>query len=139
MRKTADEGVTSSTTLQNDNNLVINVGANEVWEFETYLMVTAGSATPDFKMAFTVPSGATLRWSASFYTSAGSAYSGVITASASAIGFPTTGTVTETVLVKGIVANGATAGTLQFQFAQNTSNNQAITVKQNSYMKASKF
>ena len=113
--------------------------ANEVWEFETYLMVTAGSATPDFKLAFTTPSGATLRWSASLYTSAGSAYSGVITASAAAIGFPTTGTVTETVLVKGIVVNGATAGNLQMQFAQFTSNAQAITVNQNSYMKASKF
>ncbi|MFJ2477126.1 hypothetical protein ACIOWI_29830 [Streptomyces sp. NPDC087659] len=52
------ESVTSSTTMQNDNHLLASLAANALYKLTAYLAVT-GSATGDFKCAWTLPSGAT--------------------------------------------------------------------------------
>jgi hypothetical protein len=58
-RKTADESVTSSTTLQDDNDLTAAVGANEVWLLE-FRMRFEGSTAGDLQIGWSFPSGGRL-------------------------------------------------------------------------------
>lgn len=137
--KTADESVTSSTTLQNDDQLKYPLLANLTYVFNL-LAFYEGSTTGDIKFAFTVPTGATLEWA--------SLRAGGSLASASF------GTTTEDVLgsgtvafggangagtrlpfqARGIVVMGSTAGDLQFQWAQTTSDAVATTVFARSFL-----
>ena len=57
--KTANETVNNSVVLQNDNELVIAVAANEVLLIDL-LIYYVSDAAQDFKFAFTVPVAATL-------------------------------------------------------------------------------
>jgi hypothetical protein len=61
VRKTANETVSWSASLQNDDHLTFNIGANETWVVTYHIIATtqSASATPDFKFGFAVPSGAT--------------------------------------------------------------------------------
>lgn len=52
IKKLADESVTSSTTLQNDDELLFTVLNGEVWDVTCYLDVEQGSGVPGFKCAF---------------------------------------------------------------------------------------
>jgi hypothetical protein len=124
--------------VQNDNSLALSLGANEAWEFEAFVIVTAATNTPDFKCDFTVPTGATIYWQAGFVDGSSRTESSVITASATSVNFQVTGGITDVMHVRGIVATGSTAGTLQFRFAQNTSNNTATVVKANSFIRGIK-
>src|SRR5262249_33476391 len=63
IRKTADESLANSTTVQNDDQLSFAVGANESWVFEAWIVIFSSQSAPKFKMTFTVPTGATIRWS----------------------------------------------------------------------------
>ena len=54
VRKTADETVSNSTVLQNDDHLVLSVGASDVWDILMVLRINS-SAVADFKWVFTVP------------------------------------------------------------------------------------
>ena len=122
VRKTSDETVNNSTTLQNDDHLVIAVGANEVWYFEALLLYNSGT-TPDIKFAFTVPSGASLSWSLvnKGDTSGGDAALQLSqTSGAALIVLGTAGI--HVCLVKGIVRMSSTAGNLQLQWAQQVAN-----------------
>lgn len=56
VRKTADESVTSSTTLQNDDELKWAVGINEVWQWIVSLSYD-GSPAGDLKVAWASPTG----------------------------------------------------------------------------------
>lgn len=140
--KAADETVTSSTTLQDDDHLVRAIGANETWVYEWLLVVTSGSNTPDIKLTVTVPAGATgllsaagldpgatgtvagIRWIAqtTFGTSIGNF--GVLS------GGPTF------VVVRATVINAGTAGTVALQWAQNTSDASGVVVKAGSTLTA---
>ncbi|GAA2915142.1 hypothetical protein GCM10010478_12780 [Streptomyces erythrogriseus] len=61
-RKTADESVVSTTTLQNDNHLLLPVAVNATYTL--FLMcIFSGATTGDIKFDWTVPSGTVLRWS----------------------------------------------------------------------------
>ncbi len=57
VRKSADESVTSDTTLQNDNELLFAVGANETWSFEFTLFNTTGS--PGLQLRLMMPANST--------------------------------------------------------------------------------
>ena len=52
IRKSADETVNNSSTLQDDNDLSFAVVAGEIWEVTLLLSVDQASATPNFKMAW---------------------------------------------------------------------------------------
>lgn len=62
-RKTADEPVTSSTALQDDDHLLLAVGANEVWEFDMTLYVT-GDVGGDLALTVAGPAGSAERYGA---------------------------------------------------------------------------
>lgn len=125
--KSADETVTSSTTLQDDDVLTIALATNTDHFFDAWLYVNAPAA-PDIKVAVTVPAGATL--TAEFRVAAsGSTYgnSTLVTASGTAVTFLPNGDAF--IRITGSVRNGATAGNVTVQWAQDTSSGTATTVK----------
>lgn len=121
VRKASDETVNNSATLQNDDDLAAGLAANDVMFFRAVLFYDS-NATADIKITFTVPTGATIKWgpdAGSRVTSTGSVSgSSIITASGSSLAFG--GISSGVMTVSGVVVNGATAGNLQLQWAQNT-------------------
>jgi hypothetical protein len=110
--KSADETVNNSTALQDDNHLIIPVGANEVWAFTMELIITT-NATPDIKMGWSVPSATTMIWTRGDGLGGDGAteattltYSGALSA--------------DNFQLHGTIFVGATPGNVVFQWAQNT-------------------
>lgn len=131
--KETDQTINSSDTLQDDNELLFAVGANEVWQFEGMLFVSTGT-TPDFKLTFTGPSGAVGAFGGEI--SGASSYSAMFslalgTASGSLPGFAAG----NFVRVFGAIHNGATAGNLTLQWAQFVSDAGDTKVLAGSYLK----
>lgn len=140
----------SSTTMQNDPDLVAAVQATATYGFEIiyyYVTTTAGA----WKHGITIPSGASVTWQA-VALPAGDFSSGITgftvggagsidrlgrAGSTPAVG--TDGTVQGAVLIKGLVVTGASTGNLQFQGAQATSNATAPVVSARSYMTVERF
>ena len=134
--KSADESVTSSATLQNDDELVRTVLANTSYTFEVYLAYLAGT-TGDFKAAITFPSGGSL-YAAVTRDLTGSAPElggGLLTSGTAVAGG---GLGTSIIMFqhwKGAFLNGGTEGPFQVQFAQNASNGTATTLKAGSFLR----
>ncbi len=121
IRKTANETVNNSTTLQDDNHLFAALAANEIVFFSA-LIIHVGNATADFKLAWTVPAGATLRWSMpNARVSAAEILAGASVEIGSGVAISCQGSTSRLgQLVHGLVRNAATPGNLQLQWAQNT-------------------
>jgi hypothetical protein len=137
VRKTADETVTSSATLQNDDHLFWAIGTgSEIWFFQMFLAITSSSVTPDFKCGFTVPAGTTMRWAAHGETTGWSRITAGNGAMLSDSGTVTAGSIsgTEALELKGWVFGSTTAGNVQFQWAQNTSDGAGVTIEDNSLL-----
>lgn len=134
--KPSDQAVTSSTTLVNDSALLVAVAASATYEVNLFLTYTAtgSSSTGGIKVAWTAPSGAVLNWVpylngnsdgvqqlATVWTTGGTL----------ATVNPGSGTGASMVAahVYGVLIMGVNAGSLQLQWAQNTSNASATTVK----------
>lgn len=133
--KTANESVTSSTTLQNDDQLFAPVEANATYDVELRLFHDSDATVAgDIKVAWTGPAGATMNWGVHGANSAA-------TSSTSALTNMQTRTIAEfaafgggdssgtTALVGGTLTVAGTAGTLQLQWAQETSNAVATNVR----------
>ncbi len=127
--KSADETITNSTTLQDDDELLFTPTINKTYGFMLFLLI-ANNSTPDLKLAFTVPSGATIltadsTWSAKFLqgTRDGTTATAV-----------TAGTADLFLVIGGRVIMSSTAGTFNFQWTQNTSSATAEIVKQGSFL-----
>ena len=118
--KLANQTVNNSTTLVNDNTLVLPVVASATYAWSLDLQMSSG-ITPDFKSTFTVPSGATgvTRGHSIDPTPVVTGYASSITATN-----VTPGHATLDVIVRffGWLTTSTTAGNLQFQWAQNTAN-----------------
>lgn len=137
VKKTSDESVTSSTTVQNDNQLVLAVQANSVYIIEGFFIYSGDGG--DIKLHFDVPSGATLDWVTNApigttditlsvaYQTAGSSPNGNDRADT---------TLKSVILPKGTLITGATAGNIQLQWAQNVSDPDATTIFANSWLRA---
>lgn len=136
--KSADQSI-SNNTFANDTHLLLPVGASEVWIVEGVLIVICTSATPDFKAQWTIPAGAAGGWKPL----------GGQDASAAAItnnGFPLTSGfdfaigVSQYALIsfQAYIANGATPGNLQLQWAQSVTNAAAMTMKKGSFLRCFK-
>lgn len=118
--KPSDETVNSAgtgSTMQNDDDLLFAVGANEEWLVEVYIIVNSG-ATPDFKCRWSLPASclADGQYQA---PSIGSSFGFQIIHDASVSTQGQIGTDTP-VKLWSIIRVGGTAGNVQFQWAQNT-------------------
>ncbi|SRR6266581_3187782 len=122
--KTADQSVTSSTTLVNDSELVVAVAASAVYFVRCYLNFEGGTAgSSDLKWGWTVPASATFR-----YTWAGWNNTGSVARAGdgqTATDTPSSATAgagnLHGVMMTGTLAVAASAGNMQFKWAQNTS------------------
>lgn len=137
--KTADQSVTSSTTLVNVTDLVFAIGASERWGYRFVIFYDATTGG-DIKFAITAPAGvADLRWGSGVTRGPGEGTWADATVSGSGTerGFAGRGAGDiASLVIEGFVENGATGGSIQLQFAQNTSNGTASIVKENSYLVA---
>lgn len=142
--KTSDTSRSNTATLANDPDLLITPPVSTVWAIQGVLIIEGGSVG-DMKIAFSFPTGATLTWglidnptgittpytSNTVFTGAfGSATSGSSFFSAGLIG---AGSQFYTP-VGGLLTMGSTAGNLTVQWAQNTSDGTAATMKAGSWL-----
>jgi hypothetical protein len=126
VRKTSDETVNNSSTLQDDDTLLAALAASEVVTFQCFIIFDSGT-TPNFKAAFTVPGGATIvyNWSSgiSIDTSLAAGRENTASASGTALVWGGYGVGSKAAAtLTGTVINGATPGNLTLQWAQNTAN-----------------
>ena len=138
--KSADESVTNSTTLQDDDHLLFPVGANETWNFEAALFVDGNSG--HIKYAIDVPSG-TLKidirqWAG---TGVGNTPHEIVTVdnTATTTSFDINNTGTSSAYINGLVTSGGTGGSVIIRWAQRSSNGTPTYVRQNSYLKATRL
>lgn len=142
--KTADESLTSNATLQNDDDLVLPVVASATYIVE-WSLVTDGALAADFKYSFTGPASATMTWeSVGILTTDTTA-----TAARGATDNATIGTVQThgTILAgtnsridgRGVLTVSTTAGSLQLQWAQNTSTASATRCRAGSWLRATRI
>ena len=138
IRKTADEVLNNDNTLQNDDELIVPVLANEVYFFIASVRFKSATAA-DFKMGWSVPSGTTMYWhSQALWYGVGvgsSPGAGMVETDSYARGGG--GVTVETgFMVFGMIHVGATAGNVVLQWAQNTADSSDITVMANSCITA---
>ena len=121
--KPSDETVTSSTTLQNDNDLSAPVAANASYIFEIYLDFEGGTqGSSDLKLQLIGPSGTAIRYQIICGDTSGNPYvaGGQTQLTTPAAGTNGAGTFMA-LSMKGTVVTGSSAGTFQLQWAQHTS------------------
>lgn len=140
-RKTADETVTSSTAVQNDDHLSFTVVNGGVYTFRAVIFaINTGSSSADAQVGFTFISLGTMIMGlvAPDVAVASEVGDGIWrhTASGGALATPvgvTAGGVT--IVIEGVFTATA-AGTVQFQWAQNTSSASGTTFKAGSWLRA---
>ena len=134
--KTADETVTSSTTLQNDDELVLPVAANAGYEFNCWVEYLATSGS-DIKWSWAVPASATLEYSALHSEGGGTGFSNshlVYADTDTPMAAGSAPTVTA-ISMRGKLSTAGSSGSLQFKWAQNTSGGTATHVRVKSWLR----
>lgn len=130
VRKAADETV-NNNTMQDDNDLLIAVAANEVWYFEVLINYST-TAAPGIQFAWTIPSGATIVGTVIGDDSAlADDYPRLLALNTTPVGFEPAG---GRLVLKGILRVSSTAGNLQLQWAQETTNAADTKVLADSWM-----
>lgn len=129
--KSADQDITSSTTLVDATGLSVAIGAGEKMIVEWTLRFTFAAAGA-VKVAVTTPSGATQLIVASMLPDAIVPASGATTVSGTAIPLAPALATAGVVTVTAAVTNSTTAGSVTLQFAQNASSGTATSLKANS-------
>ena len=138
--KTADETVTSSTVLQNDNQLLLPYKANANYFFRLFVVYEgANTGAGGLKWSWSgLTTGTALRYQA-LYAGPSGAIAGLINANVN-VGTDTLHAATNGsgglmgVTAWGTLSTGSTPGTLQYQWAQDLSNATGTTVHAQSGM-----
>lgn len=135
--KSADESVTSSTTLQNDDELALALLAGVEYHLSGLLILTGASAAGGAAIAFTWPAGIVVEWSGWGLAIAGGANVNAIrNTSGTSSPFGTSGATLVPASIDGTIQPASTAFTLQLQFAQSASNATATVMKAGSRLRA---
>lgn len=136
--KTANESVTSSVTLQNDDALFLSVDTNAQY-YVSCLIYCDGASTGDIKIQFNGPASATftglvngLSLGASDGT--GDQVASIDIATAKSFGLAGGAGVTRPLHVSGTLITAGTSGTFQLQWAQDTSDATATRVMAGSHL-----
>lgn len=132
--KTADESITNSTTLQDDDDLILALEANKTYFFVLDAAVEAGSTTPDIQFDIKGPTGSSgAYWGA---TSEAGTFDDVARTTLGAATAMQLDTGARPYILKGFIEMGGTAGNLRFRWSQNTSSADATTVRKGSFFMA---
>ncbi len=137
-RKAADQSIASSATLQVDADVSAPLASNSVYEVEGMLQFNAATADPDAAFSFSAPAGATISITYTANDGSASAFSAGSNDGSTASSLQVGAGQMSIVHFRGIVEVAATSGNLQLQWAQNTSNINALTLKKNSYIKCTR-
>lgn len=140
MKSTDNSLPNNTTTLTNDGELILPVGANTKYILVSSLQYDS-STTADISINFTTPSGSTGNWTSfglDVTTGAGAA-TGLIVTIASAIGGAASAGGTnvgarQLMLPMGSIVTGANAGNVQLQFAQRISDASTTTLRAGSWV-----
>lgn len=140
-QKTAAETLSSSTTLQNDNDLFLPVVANSRYSWTARILLTSPSAA-DFKLDLSLPAGATHRSTAiSYHRVVPQGGQGADTRTfydTETVVINTDGTTftSQSIIMQidGTISTSGTAGNAQIRWAQNTSDAGTTSVFVESYM-----
>ncbi len=133
IEKAADELVNNSTTLQNDDDFAVTVGANDVWHFRLILRVSSPTATPDMRMAFSMPaSGGGSWWSIGAIVDVNTL--GVLVTAPDGLQRIACDSSERYHVFEGTYIGGGSAGTLQFQWAQFTATAENTTLHKESML-----
>ena len=133
--KTLDEPLANSAALQNDGALFVPVVAGAAYALDAFIQFLA-SAPPDIRFDWTIPAGAAMT-----YAALGTGASNFTDYDASVVSNSTVrnakgnGGVVQSINTRGHLLTGATAGVLQFRWAQNTSNAAQTIVKAGSWIR----
>ncbi|HEY6171190.1 MAG TPA: hypothetical protein VIX80_02920, partial [Candidatus Kapabacteria bacterium] len=136
--KTADESVTNSATIQDDDHLSFNVNANETWELSGEIQVDNASNNIDIKVAFQLPTSAFMRiYVTGIQDAGGNAIqgNGLLSASNTSKTIQINGGVSTLTSFRGIFITGSNAGTVKFRWSQGVSNASTTVVRAYSFMK----
>lgn len=137
--KGADETVSTGVgTLQNDDALLLPVQANATYMWMLWLVYEGGAqGASDLKTGWALPTGTTAEFMRFGTSTGGTAIFGIISNQTNT---PTVGTAGSGsrlgALYGGTLATGGTAGTMQFQWCQNTGTATATTVHTGSVLAA---
>lgn len=129
--KPTNQSVTSSTTLVNDNSLFLPVAvANATYVFRSFLIYKGGTqGSSDLKLEWAIPSGATLTCVIAGIGTGGGSFVGQGFTLSGTVALGTAGSTVCGVLFYGTLVMSSTTGTLQLEWAQNTSSATATTVE----------
>lgn len=135
--KPSDESVTSSTTLQPDDHLLLQVQANtDYWMMA--LILYQGATAGDLQIGFLAPTGTTLRYVSDALGPSTTGNADVIARAMLGLGSgPTLGAIdaADTVAIpKGVLRVGASGGTFRLRWCQGTSNATSTTIKAGSML-----
>jgi hypothetical protein len=146
--KTSDESTNTDTTLSNDSQLSFAVDASSYYDVEVTLLVVAPNTTADFKFGWAFPTSTLIHWGF---------HSGLVATTDSwdgaAVGNSPRDLLTQAetlpaggnsggvfpIWLKAVVITAGTSGTVNFQWAQNTSDGGNITIKQGSFIRYRKL
>lgn len=132
--KSANQVITSQTTLINDADMRFAVAANSLYEFHVFFRFSSPSGG-DFKSSMTVPAGASAKFMRLGNNNVGTFGSAADLADTDTVVSQGQGAGTiQTNNFFGFLTTAATAGNLIFQWAQNTSNAGNTTLYANSYL-----
>lgn len=143
-RKTSDQAKSTDATLANDSELVVTVVASATYVFDGFL-VYDGATTGDIQVKLVPPASATLVWVPNGPPSSASGTATTLKVpkeGTAADTFGAVGTGAGNILVmapRGILRTGASAGTLQLQWAQGTSDATATTLYADSWLRATRL
>jgi len=137
--KTADEAVTSSTTLQNDDDLFVSVAASATYQLIAYFIYDGGTTgSSDLKIGWTFPSGLTMAYGHIGMTTSATITEASVATSSDQTNNPQFGSdgagQNRAAYLLGTVFVSTTAGTLQLQWAQGTSSGTATHMKKGSWL-----
>lgn len=134
--KGGTESVTSSTTLQNDDDLFVPVVANAIYTL-TAMVLYGGATGGDFKMLFRTPTSGSFTGMATGLVVAATTASDnaniPMTGNSSEV-FGCLGAGTQILTVIGRLVTAGTAGNLQVEWAQNVSSGTSTQVFGNSFL-----
>lgn len=141
-RITTDTTVNNTTTYANATGLAFAGEANGIYLVELMVCYRSGS-TPGVKFCWSIPAGMTGWWGLQSVT--GSSRIGNFDSSAfvddwtANFGASGDSSLHQLVSPKGVAIFGATAGTMQFRFAQSTANASNTTIKSGSVMRVTQL
>lgn len=138
VRKTSDESVTSSTTVQADDALLFAVGTSQVWAVQ-FLLFANGATAADIKIGVQGPASATGKFAVLGLAAAATTSSGDVISQgfdlssasppASTLGIGVGGTTDYgSIQIHGSIATGGTSGNCTLYWAQSSSSGTATKV-----------